>query len=476
MRQGKLSELIHNSADYPDLDDCRVEVWFREIEDLPGPDAYKVVPGSKLVVARSAFRNNSSVYTINGNRSNFTEVTTLLKDRGIDLDHKRFLILQGEVESIAQMKPKAPNEHEDGLLEYLEDIIGTSKYKEPIDETLIQVDQLNEERSEKMNRLRLIEKDKASLEEKKKDAETWLRNKNELARAQNKIYQYYMLGHSRNEQELQGSIDALTQQLQQEKDKNKDTIGAIEELQHAYDERVKAFEVVKKETAPLVKQLQALEKQEVTLQEKRKHIMAKGKKLTKSLKEDHNARAEAERLIENHAESVEKHRKEVEQLESSLESEEAELEKITEGLKGDMHILLWLLLLRSSRKPPLTDKTEVFHAQIEAKQKELEPWNAKINKKQAELDLATNERNMLAEKAEAIQASVDDAVKSVEDLTGEKRAKEEQLGQLKSELVALKREVAAGEKKLQVAPLFPVSSPVAHSGPIRRAWRNKSRN
>jgi ABC-type lipoprotein export system ATPase subunit len=34
MRQGKLSELIHNSANYPDLDDCRVEVHFREIFDL----------------------------------------------------------------------------------------------------------------------------------------------------------------------------------------------------------------------------------------------------------------------------------------------------------------------------------------------------------------------------------------------------------------------------------------------------------
>ena len=34
MRQGKLSELIHNSAQYPDLDDCSVEVHFREIIDL----------------------------------------------------------------------------------------------------------------------------------------------------------------------------------------------------------------------------------------------------------------------------------------------------------------------------------------------------------------------------------------------------------------------------------------------------------
>ena len=32
--QGKLSELIHNSALYPDLDECSVEVHFREILDL----------------------------------------------------------------------------------------------------------------------------------------------------------------------------------------------------------------------------------------------------------------------------------------------------------------------------------------------------------------------------------------------------------------------------------------------------------
>ena len=34
MRQGKLSELIHNSARYPDLDECSVEIHFREITDL----------------------------------------------------------------------------------------------------------------------------------------------------------------------------------------------------------------------------------------------------------------------------------------------------------------------------------------------------------------------------------------------------------------------------------------------------------
>lgn len=37
--------------------------------------------------------------------------------------------LQGEVEQIAMMKPKAQTEHDTGMLEYLEDIIGTSRFK-----------------------------------------------------------------------------------------------------------------------------------------------------------------------------------------------------------------------------------------------------------------------------------------------------------------------------------------------------------
>lgn len=73
-------------------------------------------------------------------------------------------MIQGEVESIAQMKPKAQTEHEDGLLEYLEDIIGTSKYKEPIEQAQVEVDELNDQRGEKMNRLRLVEKEKSALE------------------------------------------------------------------------------------------------------------------------------------------------------------------------------------------------------------------------------------------------------------------------------------------------------------------------
>jgi len=104
MRQGKISALIHNSAAHPNLDSCSVEVHFEEITDLvhhplriywrKSGGEVEPVPNSTIVVARKAFKNNASQYTINGKNSNYTEVTTMLREKGIDLDHKRFLILQ----------------------------------------------------------------------------------------------------------------------------------------------------------------------------------------------------------------------------------------------------------------------------------------------------------------------------------------------------------------------------------------------
>lgn len=47
-------------------------------------------------MARTAGRDNSSDYYVNGRKVAVKEVLTLLKDKGIDLDNNRFLILQGE--------------------------------------------------------------------------------------------------------------------------------------------------------------------------------------------------------------------------------------------------------------------------------------------------------------------------------------------------------------------------------------------
>lgn len=104
------------------------------------------------------------------------------------------------------MKPKAPSEHEDGLLEYLEDIIGTSRYKEPIEQALVELDALAEQRAEKLNRLRIVEREKNALEEKKREAEEFLRLQNEHVRAQSRLYQWYLWKCFEAEAEYTGTM------------------------------------------------------------------------------------------------------------------------------------------------------------------------------------------------------------------------------------------------------------------------------
>lgn len=58
--------------------------------------------------------------------------------------------VQGEVEQIAMMKPKGLTEHEDGLLEYLEDIIGSDRFVEAAEEAAKKVEELNDQRTEKV--------------------------------------------------------------------------------------------------------------------------------------------------------------------------------------------------------------------------------------------------------------------------------------------------------------------------------------
>jgi structural maintenance of chromosome 4 len=95
LRLNKVSELIHNSTHHRNLQQARVSVHFEEIIDADDEQC-TVVPNSQFVISRTAHRSNASNYYIDDRKSNFTEVTELLKGKGVDLDNNRFLILQVE--------------------------------------------------------------------------------------------------------------------------------------------------------------------------------------------------------------------------------------------------------------------------------------------------------------------------------------------------------------------------------------------
>ena len=425
MRQGKISALIHNSAQHQDLDFCEVEVHFQKILDLPG-GRYEVIPETQMVVSRRAFKNNSSNYYLNGRTTNFTAVTTLLKDEGIDLDHKRFLILQGEVESIAQMKPKAANEHDDGLLEYLEDIIGTAKYKTPIEKAVVEAETLNEVCVEKQARVQHVEKEKNGLEDKKNKALAYIRDENELAEKQSALYQIYIAECEDNTKVTNEAIEQMQAKLNAELEKHAGNEDSIKELEKAYKKAAKQYEAMEKSTQEMIKEMAKYEKENVKFEERRKFISGKHKKAEKMAVTSRMAASEATSEVQRHFDDVERKSAQVVKLEAQKTIEEHELATIRENLKG---------------------KTQGLSDQIAAKQKSLEPWNEKINQTESAMAVAQSELDLLREKANSGQKAIDEATEKIKVIKAAGQSKMDE----KAERQAEGRRIEKDIRKLQDA-------------------------
>lgn len=427
MRQGKLSALIHNSHAFPDLDYCEVEVHFQEVKDLPNGGS-EVIPDSQLVISRRAFKNNSSKYYINNKESTFTIVTTLLRDRGVDLDHKRFLILQGEVESIAQMKPKASGEHDDGLLEYLEDIVGTSKYKTPIEESAVEVDTLNETCREKKSRVQLVEKEKGGLEEKKNKALAYIRDENELATKQSTLYQIYISEFDDHIQVTGESVTQMQAQLDEELEKHQGNEEGIKQLERDYKKGAKECESLDKNNQEFQKEVARIDKETVKFEEKKKFLAGKQKKLEKTKETSGYGKSEAESLAKQYAADLERYREEVAELEESMKVEDKELETVRKSLAS---------------------KTQGLSDEIASKQKSLEPWSAKINEKQSAIAVAQSELDIMRERENAGAKGIAGVEEKMAGLEESKKTKTAELAECKAEKRRIDKEIQQLQAKVE---------------------------
>ncbi|WFD44591.1 Structural maintenance of chromosomes protein 4 [Malassezia psittaci] len=381
MRQGKLSELIHNRDGITPPSHCTVEVWFREIEDQPDSETFRVVPNSRLILTRSAQRNNASQYTLNGKRSSFTEVTNLLRERGIDLDHKRFLILQGEVESIAQMPAKAKTEHEEGLLEYLEDIIGTSEYKRPIEEHSQAVDTANEARAEKLHRVKIVQRELDSLEPRRRDAEQYLRNENQRIRHQSALWQHFAWKARTSSAEITQHRQALESRWEAESQKHADAQSQSESVQKEFDTLHTSIQQLQTEADSLAKQLSSAEKQQVEVSARLKLLETKRKKFLIGIQDAEKQQSEARSAAQNADQQLTSTAEQISKHELALEKEQAALQSLCLSLES---------------------KTRSFNEAIEAKQQELAPWVEKIQQESSKRDVAKEEYELLTKRVEEL--------------------------------------------------------------------------
>ncbi|KAJ1819544.1 Structural maintenance of chromosomes protein 4 [Coemansia sp. RSA 2599] len=430
IRQGKLSELIHSSKNAGHLAQCSVSVHFKEIIDSADGSTSEDIAGSELVVTRTATQNNQSKYLVNGRVSSYTEVTALLRKKGIDLDHKRFLILQGEVENIAQMKPMGQTENEVGLLEYLEDIIGTSAYKAQIEEARKQVDELNSQRSERLHRVKIVEKEKNSLEDKKNEAVAFIKTENELTLQKSQLYQKRLYECGAKVEALQGKFDKAQREHQRERQRFSEFRNETKTLEENRDLITKELQVLEQRAKEASSELSRFEREEVQLQVNRKHIKGKVKKLREAGDKDAHTIAQTRTTIGTLETDSTNARAEIVDLEQRLETERAQLEEISEGMRG---------------------KTDGLTAALEERQRDLAPWREKIAAHESRLEIAQTELRLLDERTAAGGKQLEQAKHELRRLR-ETRVEKAQFAESRvEELAAVNEELEAADKAVQKA-------------------------
>ncbi len=431
IRSKKISVLIHESEKHPDLRSCCVRVYFQEILDTDESKEGGVpVEGSKFCVSRTAHKDNSSYYEINGRRTKFAEVSTLLKGKGVDLTHNRFLILQGEVEQIAQMKPKGsgPEGKEDtGMLEYLEDIIGSSRFEQPITEIKKAVNALDELRSEKLNRVKLVEKEKDELEEPRNKAIEYIRLENEIAEKKNFGYQLYILecetkieGIQKQKEEYEKSAADVLEEVEK-------VLGARKELEEKQVEVAKELKEVQTKLEEKQDSFREHEKEDNELKMEMNNLNIKRKKLKKA--------------TENEREKLEKHQSVPESNRAKIEECAALRDKLTAQAEDDQK--RYDEALEEVKK-----ETQAYQEEKEPLETQLIGLKKNVNEKSSALKLAQSELNLMLSneqketaRLEQLNLSKDQSEKKIAELKAQK-------AELEKELPEAKKQVAMLEKKL----------------------------
>ncbi|XP_057694289.1 structural maintenance of chromosomes protein 4 [Corythoichthys intestinalis] len=427
IRSKKLSVLIHSSDQHKDVQSCTVEVHFQKIIDKEGDD-YEVIPNSKFYVSRSANKDNSSAYYINGKKATLKEMGTLLRSHGIDLDHNRFLILQGEVEQIAMMKPKGQTNHEEGMLEYLEDIIGSCRLKEPILTLARRTEMLNEQRGEKLNRVKLVEKEKNALEGEKNKAVEFLTLENDISKQKSCLYQY-------NIHNMQKSVEDKEQKKQKILEDNKELTEKTAKISKELEQmNQKLAHVEKKQNKIKVymetqkEKFTQLDLQDVEVREKIKHSKSKKMKLQKQLEKEKEKLEEVRSVPANSEKAISEATAQKEELEKQRGKEEEKLKEVIESLK---------------------EETSGLQQEKETREKELMELSKAVNETRSRMDLAQSELEIYLSRHNTAVTQLNSAKQTLQTTSDTLRDRRAAIKELEVNIPQREKELKKDEEELE---------------------------
>lgn len=429
LRHSKLSELLHNSATYPDVNSAYVEVFFHDIVDTgEGDNDFTVIPDSEFSVRRTAYRNNTSKYFLGRREVKRKDVVELLKSKGVDLDNNRFLILQGEVEQISLMKPKSINAHDTGLLEYLEDIIGSNRHIEKIGETSTAVEALNEERGHKLQRVKAAEQERDSLENAKKEAEDFLDKERELVNKKTKLNKAQQYSITSKMAKHKDDYEKAKEKVAEFKDEVKEKDQLVSTLEESFKETQKEEKVAVKELNKAKEAFAAHERKDIKLREDLKALKANNEKLRGVKDREIKRIDENQRKQERFNSEKETAENDIVEAEKNIRAVQDKFDKICDEVKKS---------------------TQPIREQLEKKQEELLPFSQSINEARSNLEVNQANLKLLDEKLAAPQKNLDEAKASLDELKKEFPEANERFRSLKTQCEEHKTMAANIEQEIR---------------------------
>ena len=95
-------------------------------------------------------------------------------------------------------------------------------------------------------------------------------------------------------------------------------------------------------------------------------------------------------------------------------------------------------------------KTQKFTVEIEKRQKELAPWTEKINDKQAEINVATSERDALMKKAQDHEEALHAAEEHLKELRSDQKVKADGLNETKAKRASVDDDIREASMRVEV--------------------------
>ncbi len=293
------------------------------------------------------------------------------------------------------MKPKTNDPNDPGLLEYLEDIIGSNVYKEQIDNSELELDKIGDQRKEKMERVKISEADLLKLDDAKNIAVDFVKKEKQSHQLMNIQYQIERFKANEEVTKCENDVTELDTKLKAEKKHHKDKVKENEGFLKGFNDLKKEIESNNKTKADGQKKYEELNTRDAKVQNDKKHQLAAEVK-TKSRLED--LEKEYHKTIETTAE-IEKElpgkQKKLKELQKEKETQEKKLREIEEDL--------------SESTRDLTKKKDKIN-------KDLQPHSKKYGEIKNKLDELTNEHSLLKKKREGAEQDIGEVEKRAEEV------------------------------------------------------------